>query len=211
MAPIDLYQLPASTMTNAIVMLAKHIGVELNLIHTDLSKGDHLKPEFIKLNPQHTIPTINDNGFALWETRAILIYLVQKYAKDDSLYPNDPEKQAVVNQRLFFDLGVLSKVFADHFYPIMRKEPAIPDSYKAIEKAFEFLDIFLEGRKFLAGDFLSVVDFMTGTTLYSFALLDCDLTKYPNVKRYVDSLDEQLIGFDVTKKNLEVYKTFFKA
>lgn len=154
--------------------------------------------------------SVNDNGFALWETRAILTYLVDKYATDDSLYPKDVQKRAVVDQRLYFDLGTLQKAFGDHFYPIMRKEPQIPDSYKGFEKAFEFLEVFLEGKKFLAGDFLSVVDFMSGTSLYAFALLGCDLSKYTNLQRYVASLEDHLPGFDETKKNLEAFKNYFK-
>lgn len=88
-------------------MLAKALGVQLNLKALNLQAKEHLTPEFLKLNPQHTIPTLVDNNFAIWESRAILGYLVEKYAKNDSLYPKDPQKRAVVNQRLYFDMGTL--------------------------------------------------------------------------------------------------------
>lgn len=86
-------------------MLAKALGVELNLKKLDLQAKEHLTPEFLKLNPQHTIPTLVDNNFSIWESRAILGYLVEKYGKNDSLYPKDPQQRAVVNQRLYFDMG----------------------------------------------------------------------------------------------------------
>lgn len=65
--PIDLYYLPGSAPCRSVLLVAKALGLELNLKPTNLMEGEHLKPEFIKMNPQHTIPTINDDGFALWE------------------------------------------------------------------------------------------------------------------------------------------------
>lgn len=67
----------------------------------------------LQLNPQHTIPTIDDNGFSLWESRAIMTYFVNQYGKDDTLYPKDPKKRALVDQRLYFDIGTLYARFGD--------------------------------------------------------------------------------------------------
>ncbi|KAJ1521391.1 hypothetical protein ONE63_003066 [Megalurothrips usitatus] len=111
--PIDLYYLPGSAPCRGAMLTAAAVGVELNLKNTDLMKGEHLTPEFLKLNPQHTIPTLDDNGFALWESRAIQQYLADKYGKSDSLYPKDPAKRALVNQRLYFDMGTLYQRFGD--------------------------------------------------------------------------------------------------
>lgn len=70
-----------------------------------------------QLNPQHTIPTLVDGDLNLWESRAIISYLVEKYGKTDSLYPKDPTKRAVVNQRMYFDMGTLYDRFATYYYP----------------------------------------------------------------------------------------------
>lgn len=59
------------------------------------------------MNPQHTVPTLDDNGFVIWDSHAINGYLIGKYGKDDALYPKDVEKRAVVDQRLHFDSGIL--------------------------------------------------------------------------------------------------------
>lgn len=114
---IDLYYTPGSAPCRAVQMTAKAVGVDLNLKLTNLMAGEHMTPEFLKLNPQHTIPTLVDEGFALWESRAIQVYLVEKYGKTDSLYPKCPKKRAVVNQRLYFDLGTLYGSLAAHYYP----------------------------------------------------------------------------------------------
>ena len=59
------------------------------------------------MNPQHTVPTLDDDGFTIWDSHAISTYLVSKYAKDDSLYPKDLQKRAVVDQRLHFESGII--------------------------------------------------------------------------------------------------------
>lgn len=104
--PIDLYYCEVSAPCRSVMMTAKMVGVELNLKPLDVIAGEQMKPEFLAINPQHNVPTIDDEGFYLNESRAICAYLVNRYANDDSLYPAEPKERALVDQRLYFDAGV---------------------------------------------------------------------------------------------------------
>lgn len=102
-----LYWNHISSPTRFVLLTATELGLQLELRPISLIDGDHLKPEFLKINPMHTIPTLNDNGVIIWDSHAICTYLVEKYGKDDQLYPKDLLQRAQVDQRLHFDGGFL--------------------------------------------------------------------------------------------------------
>ncbi|KAL1470076.1 hypothetical protein MTO96_040686, partial [Rhipicephalus appendiculatus] len=100
---VELYNAAGSPPCTFVKVVAKKLGVELKLHNFNLMAKEHLNPEFVK----HTVPTINDNGFVLWESRAIGMYLVDKYAPESTLYPKDLQKRATVNRLVFFESGTL--------------------------------------------------------------------------------------------------------
>ncbi|KAH8408032.1 hypothetical protein KR222_011531, partial [Zaprionus bogoriensis] len=184
---MDLYYSPLSGSSPAILMTAQALGLKLNLKVINVAAKEQLKPEFTKINPQHTVPTLVDNDFVLWESRAILGYLVDKYGKTDSLYPKDPKKRAVVNQRLFFDMGTLYQTASDYYFPQMHKQPADPEKFKKVEEALEFLDAFLEGKLYLVGDNVTIADFTIWSTVSAFTVLKLDISKYSNIVRWLEN------------------------
>nr|CAD7406794.1 unnamed protein product [Timema cristinae] len=192
--PLDLYYSPLSPPCITVMLTARALGVKLNLKQFNLKAWEHLSPQFCKMNPQHTIPTLDDDGFTLWErsvpqsgggsssprgsdddnlpltvfgsnpgeveycevlalkfgpkhqaplepititdstrasghmvvvlfnfSRAILGYLVNKFGEsDDPLYPRDPKKRALVDQRLYFDIGTLYQNFMEYYVNLNR-------------------------------------------------------------------------------------------
>jgi glutathione S-transferase len=62
------------------------------------SAGDLKKPEFLAVNPRHKVPAIVDDGFALYESQAILEYLEERYPAPPSLFPGDLRKRALVRR-----------------------------------------------------------------------------------------------------------------
>ncbi|XP_031352062.1 glutathione S-transferase D1-like [Photinus pyralis] len=196
--PIDFYYAPGSGPCRFIELTAKTLGVNLNYKELDLMvKKEHLTPEFIKINPQHCIPTIVDNGFALWESPVIATYLVEAYGKTDSLYPKDPKKKAAVDQRLYFNNGVLYQRLADYYYPIIwGNATPDPQKYKKVEEALQFLDTFLGADEYVAGDSLTLADFAIATTLSTFDVAKLDRSAYKNVSRWYKMLQTSVPAFE---------------
>ncbi|XP_013101404.2 glutathione S-transferase 4-like [Stomoxys calcitrans] len=207
---MDFYYLPVSAPCRSVIMTAKALGVELNKKLLQISKRENLKPEFLKINPQHCIPTLVDGDLTLWESRAIMVYLVEKYGKqDDPLYPSCPKKRALINQRLHFDLGTLHTSFANYFYPkFFTKKPIGPEVYKKLEAALEFLDIFLSESKYVAGDTMTLADFAILATVSTIEMASVDLSKYPNISRWYNEIGETAPGADENRAGVLEYKKY---
>ncbi|XP_052754521.1 glutathione S-transferase 1-1 [Galleria mellonella] len=206
--PIDLYYVPGSAPCRAVLLTARALNLNLNLKLVDLHHGEHLKPEYLKINPQHTVPTLVDDGFSLWESRAIITYLVNKYGKGSTLYPEDPKARALVDQRLYFDIGTLYQRFADYFYPqVFGGAPADKEKASKIEDSLKLLDTFLEGQKYVAGPNLTVADLSLIASVSSFEASDIDFKKYPNVKRWYETVRSTAPGYqEANEKGLEAFK-----
>nr|CAD7456813.1 unnamed protein product [Timema tahoe] len=189
-APLLYYYL-LSPPCRAVLLLAKALGVQLNLKVINILEGEQFSDEYLKsqllrattgmirsgqsmfaaetegntderaqtLNPQHTIPTLVDDGIVLTESRAILGYLVDKYAKDDSLYPKDTTKRALVNQKLYFDMELFGR-FLIYFKPILFSgDPPDSADLEKIKESLGFLDQFLVGLSWSAGEDITIADY----------------------------------------------------
>lgn len=107
MGKLILHGLKLSPFVRSTFAVAAATGVDMEYKYVDLLKLENHTPEFLEMNPLHTVPVLDDDGKYIIDSHAILCYLVDQYDKDESLYPKDPYKRAMVNQRLHFDSGIL--------------------------------------------------------------------------------------------------------
>lgn len=103
MTKITLYYIAGSPPARAVLMLLQHMDMDYELKTLDLSKREQFKPEYLKINPNHQVPTLVDGDFVLTESRAMLQYLVNSRKPGCDLYPSDPKLRARVDQRLSYD------------------------------------------------------------------------------------------------------------
>ena len=199
---ITLYLIPPSPPCRSILLLAKRIGVELTPVVVDLLKGEHLKPEFLAINPEHTVPTMVDHNtnLTLWESRAILSYLVDKYAPGNPVYPQDPVARALVNRWLYYDIGTLHAVNKEIIRPLVFANQApTEEKLKMLDEMLKGMDAQLEknGTKFAAGEDLTIADLALCTTLdMPVYALPFDLSKYKNVNEWYERVKVEAEGYD---------------
>lgn len=121
----------------------------------------------LQINPERVVPTLIDDGFVIWDSHAICAYLVDKYAKDDSLYPKDLQLRAKCNQRLFFDAASLFVRLRDCSRPIVfQGGKEVPqEKIDLIYTAYDVLEAFLASDPFLVGKNLTIADISVSVTL----------------------------------------------
>ncbi|XP_058816312.1 uncharacterized protein LOC131679589 [Topomyia yanbarensis] len=191
MAKPIFYTLHLSPPCRAVQLTAKALGVELDHQVVNLLTGDHLKPDFLKINPQHTIPVLDDNGVIVPESHAIVIYLVSKYGEDDSLYPKDLAQQAKVNAALHFESGVLFARTRFLFEAIFTGCGEIhPEKAEYIKKAYQLLEDTLVDD-YVAGTTLTIADLSCISTIASvMGVVPMERSQYPKIYAWIDRLKE---------------------
>ncbi|GJQ67931.1 hypothetical protein Trydic_g16689 [Trypoxylus dichotomus] len=209
MAPV-LYQVISSPPCRAVFMLARAIGLKLDLKDVNLAENQHLTPRYLKLNPQHTIPLLDDDGFILWDSHAINVYLISKYAKDSTLYPEDIHKRAIIDQRLHFDSGVAFAVLRRISGPLrLHQTKIVPENLKAeVREVYGFLDAFLEEKTWVCGDSVTLADIHLVATISSVQLFEPLGDKYVNIKRWLDNCSKE-DWYQANVKGLEIRNKLF--
>ncbi|KAL4223753.1 Glutathione S-transferase theta-1 [Mactra antiquata] len=136
-----------------------------------LRKGEHFNDEFKKLNPWQKVPVLDDDGFVLTESVAMLRYLTSKFKLADHWYPqNDLMKQARIEEYLHWQhLNTrmqCAMVFQQKLIMPVARQAQIDEKkvqrFKAeIPKVINHIDqYFLGDNKFIAGDEISVADIL---------------------------------------------------
>lgn len=208
MGKIEVHGLLASPPTRAVVATCELIGVPYELKLLDpLNKT----PEFKKLTAQQQIPVLVDDGFALPESRAIMQYLVDKYAKDDSLYPKDLKARAVVNARLNFDNGTLWPKLMETYRPTFKGEKVTEEGMKNLRDTVAIVEEFLTREKFIAGPKLTIADLSSAAILSTLTIpeVNFDLASYPKITAWMAECRKNAIfkkyddqGVQLTKERL---------
>lgn len=103
-----LYYIHGGPPSEAVLLLIKHLDLKNVVLRpVEMFKGEHLTPEFLEMNPGHTIPFLKDGDFILSESRAILQYLVEAYAPESNVLGRFAKKRAKIQQMLNLDMGTL--------------------------------------------------------------------------------------------------------
>jgi glutathione S-transferase len=173
--------------------LAQELGLEIVPVEIDLHSGQHKSPEFLKLNPNGQVPVLDDDGFILYESFAINLYLIKKYGADNPLAPVSPQEEALMTQWSFWVVNEIEQhqvTILQHrlLLPEAAREPKrVDEAWEKLQKPLAVLEATLTDHDYLMGGRFTLADLNVAIVLSTFSRLSLELTLYPNLRAWLDT------------------------
>jgi len=176
-----------------VLWCCEEIGVEYQRIDAGGDFGIVQTPQYRSLNPNALVPTIEDEGFVLWESHAIVRYLAARH-KARGLWPDDLKSRAEADQWMDWSSSTFWPALRPLFMGLIRtpanqRDPhALEDSRARTAAVLAIVDKHLESHVFLAGTNFTVSDIALGCGIWRWMALPIERPSLPNVQRWFDSL-----------------------
>ena len=196
---MKLYYHPASTVSRPVVMFIEDNGLQAELQVVDLFTGEHMGAAFGSINPNHLLPVLEEDGFRLTESSAILKYLADKI--DSPAYPKDLRERARVNEmmdwintQLCRDLAygtVYSQIFPSHKRPTEESQRVtVAWGQERAKTWMTVLDQKLlgAGKPYLCGAHITIADYYGASFVHLAELIGSDLSAYPNIDAWLERM-----------------------
>jgi glutathione S-transferase len=153
-------------------------------------------PEYKAMNPNSRVPTMDDDGFILWESNAIVRYLAAKH-DIGGLCPSDPRQRADADRWMDWQQTTVGGAITPIFWNLVRT--AEPDrDLAAIEAArltmidlMWIIDKALADRPYLAGDTFTMGDIPIAIAVYRWVTLIQDRPAMANLEAWYDRLTQR--------------------
>lgn len=186
---IDLYTWSTPNGRKVSIML-EEVGLPYRVHSINITKDEQHAPDFLKISPNNRIPAIvdQDNGMALFESGAILMYLADKTGK---LWPQEGDAKWRVVEWLMWQMGGAGPMLGQvhHFVKYNKgKSQYAEERYSnEAQRLYGVLDRRLADHEYVAGDY-SIADISIWPWISRFDWQEVDLSQYPNVLRWYKAI-----------------------
>ncbi|KAJ7111211.1 glutathione S-transferase-like protein [Mycena epipterygia] len=191
-AILKLYGHTHAPCTRRVATVLHELKVPFELILVDLMKSEHKSAAYLEKQPFGQIPYIDDDGFILYETRAICRYIAAKHPESDLILvqakANALFEQAAAVELTNFDPSASKIVAETYIKPMMMGVPpnaeAAAPLLEMLDKKLDVYDVILGKQRYFAGDSLTLADLFHIPYAPLLAVGGSDImTQKPNVAR----------------------------
>ncbi|KAJ7806948.1 thioredoxin-like protein [Mycena olivaceomarginata] len=196
MTILKLYGYTKASCTRRVATVLHELKIPFELVHVDVMSGEHKTPAFLEKQPFGQIPYIDDDGFILYESRAICRYLAAKHP-ESGLVPSDVKTAALFEQAASVELSNFDPSASKAGLELLKRDMAWEYDQAVIDASLEILDKKLEGyeailakQRYVAGDTFTLADLfhLPYTVLANAGEGNDVMTRKPNVARWYKEL-----------------------
>jgi len=177
---LRLYGHPVSSFVRRVRIALIEKKIDHEFVEVDMFAGAHKRPEYLALNPYGRVPAIDDDGFVLFESAAILMYL-EATRPSPALVPDDPRGRALVDLHLRLCDAQFAVHAATILFPKRFRQPetwdhrAMEIAKAQIERHFGILEQTLGNREYIVGDRFTLADVAYIPLLHFVPLMQIEL------------------------------------
>lgn len=185
---IKLYGMAGSRAFRSI-WAAEELGLDYEHVATSF-QADSKTPEYLAINPNGRIPALDDDGFKLFESMAINMYLGEKYGSE--ILPADLALRAKTWQWSVWGISEIEPlqmqiVIQKLFMPEDKRDAkVIASATKGLARPLAVLDASLANQNYLLGDDFSLADLNLAGVMDLFNMIQFDVSAWPNVERWLE-------------------------
>ncbi|MDB5640967.1 MAG: glutathione S-transferase [Hyphomicrobiales bacterium] len=178
------------------VLAIEELGLPYERTDAGLQFGVNKSPEYLAMNPNGLVPTLDDDGFILWESNAIVRYLCAKHSAG-ALWPEDLQIRADADRWMDWQTATLSSAMGAGFMGLVRTPPekrdaeAINASLAKTTKLVAMLDAHLAQRDYVAGESYSMGDIVLAPIMHRWFNMPCARAESPHAERWYATLMER--------------------
>ena len=191
---LTVYGRKSSANVQKVHWLCMEANLEFKQVNIGGKYGGHTSHEFKKINPNSTIPVLNDDNFIIYESNAIIKYISEKF---NILKYNTIQKTALSNQWIDWSslvFGLQCAIYTAHkmLLPIEKRNPSLADETKEkIYLSFEILENQLIKNYFILGEKLGLADIPIGCWVHRCVILNIKLSKFKSLEKWYYKLKER--------------------
>ncbi len=170
--------------------MAGELGLDYEHVKLDFADGSTRRPAYLAINPNGHVPAIDDDGFTLWESMAINLYLAKKYGSGAGLYPQRLEDEARAWQWSFWGMTEIERpalaVLMNRVGPEDRRDAAAADKgERALAAPLKVLDAAVSTTPYLLGGEFTVADLNVASILAWARQARVDLSAFPKAAAWL--------------------------
>lgn len=176
---------------------AEELGLAYEAIDAGGAFGVVDTPEYRAMNPNGRVPVIEDEGLVLWESNAIVRYLLARHAPDSPWYPADPRTRATADKWMDWTSSSFAGPFRTVFWGVLRT-PAERQDWTAINAAIKECDELLNmadhaliSQPYLSGNEIGMGDIPLGSFIYAWFEMPIERAPQPHLQAWYERLKQR--------------------